>query len=506
MTASVHVNEIMQPRRTGFGASTFRHPTRASSLILFGFDIVATACAFPLFRWTLKRGVPFAVLMVLLLLIRGHYRTRMSRDFGEDMATLLSALAAVSLTVIVVIGVSGIRPPTPSTVVAASAGLLAILLASRWCSFRVLRFARKRGHLRSRAIVVGTGSVARELGVDFDHKPGYGVDIAGYVATRGLESQCVLPGPIIGNIKHIVRLTSLTNSDRVIVTVGQGDDEQVLNALRQLPVPGVAVFVLPQVFGWAHDIDPMNPDQARGYSLVRLARSSHPVLGLRFKRLFDISCSGLALTILSPLVLATAFAVKLTSKGSVLFRQQRIGRYGLPFELLKFRSMTVNTDSDSVWTPSSSEASLTPIGRFIRWSSLDELPQLWNILRGEMSFVGPRPERPAFVDDFSVSVAGYVHRHRLPVGLTGLAQVRGLRGDTPMDERVRMDNLYIDEWSFFSDLRLIVQTVWAIIRQGAYAEAHVDVEAALVSVGSGDQVVVDLVANDRAERPTRCSQ
>ncbi|MCP4962395.1 MAG: sugar transferase [Actinomycetia bacterium] len=491
---------VVARRRSGLGASTFRHPTRASSLVLIAFDLAALAASVLLFRWTLARGLPFCSLLLIVLLVKGHYRTRMSRDIAGDFQALFSSLAAISFLVIVVIGLAGIVPPRPMTVVSASAGVVMMLLASRWAAYRVLMLSRRRGHFRSRAIVVGTGSVAREIGVEFAKRKEYGVDIVGYVAVDAMSAECSLPGPVIGNVDNITKLSRITNSDRVIVTVGQGENERVLNALRQLPVPGISLYVMPQVFGMGLAVDPMSSDRARGYALVRLAESSHPVIGLRFKRLFDMTIAALALLALSPVMLATALAIKVTSRGPIVFRQVRIGRFGLPFELLKFRSMAVNDDSDSAWTPNASEAQLTSIGRFLRWSSIDELPQIWNIFRGDMSLVGPRPERPVFVDEFSASVPGYVHRHRLPVGLTGLAQVRGLRGDTPMDERVKMDNLYIDQWSFFRDLRLIGQTVWAILRQGAYAEAHVDVEAALAAVEGSEQVVFDLVGREDGGR------
>ena len=157
----------------------------------------------------------------------------------------------------------------------------------------------------------------------------------------------------------------------------------------------------------------------------------------------------------------------------------------------------MNADSDSAWTPDGSQADLTPIGRVLRWSSLDELPQLLNILNGDMAVVGPRPERPAFVEEFSESVPGYIHRHRLPVGLTGLAQVRGLRGDTPIAERVKADNLYIDQWSFFGDLKLIGSTIYSIVRQRSYAEAEILLDAELLRSHGSDPVVVDLTATVR---------
>jgi lipopolysaccharide/colanic/teichoic acid biosynthesis glycosyltransferase len=164
----------------------------------------------------------------------------------------------------------------------------------------------------------------------------------------------------------------------------------------------------------------------------------------------------------SPIYAAIAAVVKLTSPGPVHFRQQRVGERGVIVDVLKFRSMRVNSRSDVEWNPTND--SVTKIGHILRVTGLDELPQLWNILKGDMSLVGPRPERPFFVEQFKVDVPRYDDRHRVPVGLTGLAQVHGLRGDTSIDERARLDNQYIENWSLWRDIVILFQTFTAVIR------------------------------------------
>jgi lipopolysaccharide/colanic/teichoic acid biosynthesis glycosyltransferase len=170
------------------------------------------------------------------------------------------------------------------------------------------------------------------------------------------------------------------------------------------------------------------------------------------------------LVLLSPLYAALALAVKITSRGPVYFRQTRVGKRGKVVEVLKFRSMWVNTDSDTQWDVTADER-VTSIGSIMRKTSLDELPQLWNVVRGDMSLVGPRPERPFFVEQFKQEVPHYQDRHRVPVGLTGLAQVNGLRGDTSIDERAWFDNHYIDNWSMGHDLVILARTAGAVIKQ-----------------------------------------
>src|ERR1035441_4449712 len=182
------------------------------------------------------------------------------------------------------------------------------------------------------------------------------------------------------------------------------------------------------------------------------------------KRMFDLGTAGLLLVLCSPLYGALALVVKLSSPGSVYFRQSRVGKHGKVVKVLKFRSMRVNDDSDTQWSVDA-DARVTPIGEFMRKTSLDELPQLWNVVKGDMSLVGPRPERPFFVEQFQHEVPHYQDRHRVPVGLTGLAQVNGLRGDTSIDERAWFDNHYIDNWSMRHDLVILARTAIAVIRQ-----------------------------------------
>jgi exopolysaccharide biosynthesis polyprenyl glycosylphosphotransferase len=202
-----------------------------------------------------------------------------------------------------------------------------------------------------------------------------------------------------------------------------------------------------------------------GVPLVRLRRwplrPSHSLI----KRGTDVVVSALALIVLSPLFAATALAVRLEGGRGVIFRQTRIGRNGAPFTLYKFRSMRPadEAERDTRWSIDGDDR-IGPVGRFLRRTGLDEAPQLVNVLRGDMSIVGPRPERPHFVRTFGKAVRRYGDRHRVSVGLTGLAQVNGLRGDTSIDDRVTFDNYYIDNWSLWTDVKIMLRTVKTFFR------------------------------------------
>jgi exopolysaccharide biosynthesis polyprenyl glycosylphosphotransferase len=186
--------------------------------------------------------------------------------------------------------------------------------------------------------------------------------------------------------------------------------------------------------------------------------------GRMAKRAFDSTIAGLMLLVLSPLYGMLALAVRFSSPGPVYFRQRRIGKNGREVEIYKFRSMRVNDESDVQWSVDEDDR-VTKIGRIMRKTSLDELPQLWNVLKGDMSLVGPRPERPFFVEQFEQEVPRYGDRHRVPVGLTGLSQVNGLRGDTSIADRAWFDNHYIENWSVGGDLVILARTAGAVIKQ-----------------------------------------
>ena len=198
----------------------------------------------------------------------------------------------------------------------------------------------------------------------------------------------------------------------------------------------------------------------------------------KVKRVADVLVSAMLLLLLSPLLAVLALAVRLSSPGPVLFRQRRIGQHGHEIEVLKFRTLRVNADADVTWSVED-DPRQTTVGRWLRRLSLDELPQLWNVLRGDMSLVGPRPERPHFVSRFSAQVTHYADRHRLPVGLTGLAQIHGLRGDTSIEERARFDNYYIEHWSPWEDVKVIIATVGVILRDALRASSGSDRPAKL---------------------------
>ena len=201
-----------------------------------------------------------------------------------------------------------------------------------------------------------------------------------------------------------------------------------------------------------------------GKAVISIHESPMRGWGLVYKRLLDIFASLVGILVISPILILVAILVKLSTIGPILYRQERMGIDGSTFDCLKFRSMPITSEKETgaVWTKKG-DTRATPIGSFIRKYSIDELPQLFNVLMGDMSLVGPRPERPVFVHEFRHNIPGYMLRHKVRAGMTGWAQVNGLRGDTSLSKRIEYDLWYIKNWSFWLDIKILFMTVGEVI-------------------------------------------
>ncbi|MFD0328520.1 exopolysaccharide biosynthesis polyprenyl glycosylphosphotransferase [Streptacidiphilus monticola] len=255
----------------------------------------------------------------------------------------------------------------------------------------------------------------------------------------------------------------------VILTPSGAGDADSTHVLRTAVRHECEVWLVPGLpeFGTLEygNRRPDHGDHLWGLPCLRLGPGPMQRPSWAVKRGVDILVAASALLLLSPVLAACALAVRLEGGPGVIFRQERVGLDGQVFTVLKFRSLRpVNEHESATKWNISNDHRLGPVGRFLRKSSLDELPQLWNILRGEMSLVGPRPERPYFAMQFAQDYPRYRDRHRVPVGLTGLAQVNGLRGDTSIEDRARFDNHYIESWSLWQDVKILLQTVVAVLR------------------------------------------
>ncbi len=244
----------------------------------------------------------------------------------------------------------------------------------------------------------------------------------------------------------------------VLVAFSRASEAREVFEIRRALAAGLTIMAVPRYFDLIGES--RADDHVFGVPVLRLG-ATRPTFGLLVKRALDVVLAGLALLVLSPVLAVAGFLVKRETGGDLLFRQIRIGQHGRAFELLKLQTMKPVSDSvsDTTWSVQPDSERLGRVGAFLRKTSIDELPQLWNILRGDMSFVGPRPERPFFVEQFQDQYPHYSDRLRMPAGLTGLAQIHDLRGDTSIDDRARFDNRYEDHWSLWSDVKIILKTV-----------------------------------------------
>ena len=343
----------------------------------------------------------------------------------------------------------------------AAVGIIAQLLL-RGLVYAVLRRRRASGKAARNCLLVGGGPIADELAKALINRPSYGLRVRGFLEDAPSSSDSDRPVPLLGRTADLRRVVIEENIQTLIVAFGGISEASLVTSLRQREVADCDVFIVPRL----HEVYTAagNNDHVGAIPVFRLRRTKAGWFAGAAKRCFDVLVSGIALVLASPLLLAIAAGVRLEGGPGVLFRQTRIGKGGEQFDLLKFRSLKPADESESQTTWNvSQDHRLGSFGRFLRKTSLDELPQLCNILRGDMSLVGPRPERPHFVSIFSSEYPDYHFRHRVRCGLTGLAQVNGLRGDTSISDRIRYDNYYIENWSLWLDIKIIIATLRAAV-------------------------------------------
>ncbi|MBI4637602.1 MAG: undecaprenyl-phosphate glucose phosphotransferase [Candidatus Rokubacteria bacterium] len=337
--------------------------------------------------------------------------------------------------------------------------LLSIVAVSLWrATFReALRFARRRGINLRYAVVVGGGGPAAEVARMLRGRPDVGVKLLGLVGEKHEDAGSV--GPWLGRFEELRAILDRHTVDIVFVALPYADHGRLAAILADIGDDPVAIHLVPDMYGLATLRGGI--EEFDGVPLIHLRES--PLYGWNrvLKRVFDLAIGSGALVLVSPLMLAIAGAVRLTSPGPVLLRQERMGLDGRHFEMLKFRTMRVDAEVETgpVWASRDDERR-TLVGAVLRAWSLDELPQLVNVLRGEMSLVGPRPERPRFVEEFRRKIPGYMLRHKVKAGMTGWAQINGWRGNTSLEKRIEYDLYYIERWSLALDLKILLLTLW----------------------------------------------
>jgi exopolysaccharide biosynthesis polyprenyl glycosylphosphotransferase len=418
--------------------------------------------------WLLPPGV------IAMFALRGLYGSAMESRGIEIVGHIVGSTSLVAIGLIA--GAALFDPEAEPAALVARAWLFATvyLVGGRLLLTAVLRRSRAAGIVGKPTLIVGAGEVGAEMERRLREEPELGLRMIGYLDADPPPAEKV-PGriaPVLGPPAHLVRIAQETGAEHVILSFSSAPDHGLVPLVGECEANGIEVSLVPRMF------------ESLTKRLQIESIGTLPLVGLRsvgpkswqfaVKHVLDRVFAALALLILAPLLLAAAVAIKVESPGPILFRQRRIGRDGRAFDMFKFRSMAPldeELDTTPVTLPPGvapggveGEDRRTAVGRFLRRNSLDELPQLLNVLKGDMSLVGPRPERPEFVEVFGETIRRYDDRHRVKSGITGWAQVNGLRGRTSLADRVSWDNYYIQNWSLGLDAKILLLTLGAIFR------------------------------------------
>lgn len=322
----------------------------------------------------------------------------------------------------------------------------------------LLRELRRKGYNLRYMLVVGAGKVAGDVVSRVRLHQEIGIQLLGCLSKDGEQRRGPGGVPIVGSYADIGSFLGRTDIDQIVVALPLEDQQTLPEIMNQLQDSLVDIKIIPDLYQFASIGGAI--EEFEGLPVISLQECPLDGINLFTKRTVDLVVASLLLLVLSPLMSIIALLVKLTSRGPVLFKQERVSFDGTPFRIIKFRTMYLDAESGGPGWTKPGDDRVTPLGRFLRSTSLDELPQLLNVLKGDMSIVGPRPERPVFIREFRQHIPRYMLRHKVPAGMTGWAQVHGWRGDTSIDKRIEYDLYYIENWSIFLDLKILFLTVF----------------------------------------------
>ena len=408
------------------------------------------------------------VIMATALAVNRAYAQTRGRSFVDEAYGLIGGMFVGSILILAVMSLYRGFSYSRLMVIYVAALSAVLLIVFRLVMRVTLSRLRRRGLGTTRALVVGSGAGAEALIHRLEMFPEYGYELIGVIDDHLRLGEDYHRVPVIGGRGDLAHMVMRHSVDEVFMALPPGDDRELLGLIDVIADTRAEIKILPGLLDImasgvvADDID--------GIPLVGVRRSRLVGANLVVKRVFDLVLSVLLLIPGIPLMAIIAIAIRLDSPGPAVYRQERVGKDGRAFTAYKFRSMMPDAEADTgpVFT-SRADPRITKVGRFLRRTSFDEVPQVLNVLRGEMSLVGPRPERPHFVALFEQEVAGYAQRHEVRPGITGWAQLNDLRQDTSIEQRTIYDTYYVDNWSLTFDLKILVTT---FIRVFAHRNAY----------------------------------
>ena len=435
-------------------------------------DVVTLAVAFALswyvrFTWFSWEVLPptnetletlALVLVIFPVVFRGSnlYTTNRSRS---HISEVFEVFKATVLSTLVLVGVSYfIRERYSRLTIVLFAGFAFVSLSAVRLAFRALfNELRRRGVNLKTILVVGAGALGQRVVETIEQHRELGFKVTGLL-TRKPEKvgTTVLHTPVIGLFSDLDRVLDEKPVDQVILALPLDEQGQLREIMEVLALRTVDVKVVPDLFNYITLRGGL--EEFGGLPIISLQGAPLEGWNRIAKRAFDILLSSVALLLLVPVMGVLAVLVKLTSRGPIFYAQERMGMDGHLFHMFKFRTMRVDAEKEGARFATPNDDRRTPIGAFLRKTSLDELPQFWNVFVGDMSLVGPRPERPVFIEEFKKQIPRYHLRHMVKSGITGWAQVNGLRGDTSIKDRIDYDLYYIENWSLLFDLKILLRT------------------------------------------------
>jgi exopolysaccharide biosynthesis polyprenyl glycosylphosphotransferase len=486
-----------QVRNLPADLTSFAHRFRTdplSTIITVSIDLLsASAASAAAFWWaskTYEHTLPpwvmllFAPLVVAILALRSVYRRWLNRLFLDEIGPVLRGIALASmilLSAISLLRLSGVIATDEEAgrlgLYVLTVGICAAVLmsASRLTRITVQRVLRRRHILISPVLIVGNGLVAYQIIERLKAFPQYGLVAVGLVDAEPPWAGPAWRGPApdiayAGTPDNIEEAIERTGAEGIVIAFSLTHDSLLTEVVDAANRNGLRIWVVPRMFDFVGR--QARIEHVGGLPLLAMSCTNPRSWQFALKHLSDRIIAGIVLALVSPLFLTLMVLVRLSSPGPIFFRQKRVGRDGKVFDCLKFRTMrqpsTAITDFDlkAGAAPGGVEGvdRRTTVGKVMRTTSMDELPQLLNVLKGDMSLVGPRPERPEYDEQFGVQIRRYDDRHRVKSGITGWAQVHGLRGQTSIADRAEWDNYYIENWSLMLDLKILALTIPAVLR------------------------------------------
>jgi Undecaprenyl-phosphate glucose phosphotransferase len=410
----------------------------------------------PPWRETLVTLVLVLVLFPVTYRLSRLYATNRVRTHLEEVFELFKATITGSL-VLVALTYFGRERYSRLTLVFFAAYSFVLVATTRVALRMWLESMRRRGLNLKSILLIGAGELGERVVETIDHHRELGFRVTGVLSRDPLPPGSSVGGvPVIGTADGLETALRDAPVDQVILALPSEDMPLIKALMDRLALHTVDVKIVPDLFQYVTLYGGL--EEFGGLPIVSLQGGPLEGWNLVAKRAFDILFSALALLVVSPLMVIIAVAVKLSSRGPVLYTQERMGMDGAVFRILKFRTMGMDSERSGPRMASAEDDRRTALGGFLRRTSLDELPQLFNVLRGDMSLVGPRPERPVFIEEFKRQIPKYHLRHKVKSGITGWAQINGLRGQTSIQKRIEYDLYYIENWSLLLDLKILIRT------------------------------------------------